>query len=158
MLKAFSWLTTVAAITGVMVGSAAFTQTTEADPAVKKSRRGICHERGTISYVQTIYFEPFESMKACLATGGRLSGAAPEKPVAESTNSEPRSAKGSWYGLETGYVLAASVCAFLLVGGFVWRIWYRGKARRQLRAFEQRQERAWQSHRLEPKKPLRPVK
>jgi len=41
-------------------------------PAVKKSRSGICHERGTSGYQQTIHFKAFRSIEACLKSGGRL--------------------------------------------------------------------------------------
>jgi len=40
-------------------------------PPVKKSRSGICHERGYGSYNQTRQFEPYDSMDACVASGGR---------------------------------------------------------------------------------------
>ena len=43
-----------------------------ADPEVKKSRAGICHERGTAGYQQTVRFKVFESIQACLKSGGRL--------------------------------------------------------------------------------------
>jgi endonuclease YncB( thermonuclease family) len=42
------------------------------DVAVKRSRNGICHELGTPGYQQTIRFKPFESIQACLKSGGRL--------------------------------------------------------------------------------------
>lgn len=43
-----------------------------AGPAVKKSRSGICHDRSSPWYEQTIHFEPFDSLKECLDSGGRL--------------------------------------------------------------------------------------
>jgi endonuclease YncB( thermonuclease family) len=43
-----------------------------ADPAIKKSRASICHERGTPGYQQTIHFKSFASIEACLKSGGRL--------------------------------------------------------------------------------------
>jgi endonuclease YncB( thermonuclease family) len=45
---------------------------TPSDPAVKKSRHNICHERGTASYQQTIHFKAFGSIAACLKSGGRF--------------------------------------------------------------------------------------
>ncbi len=42
------------------------------DAAVKKSKAGICHERGTPGYLQTIHFKAFGSIAACLNSGGRL--------------------------------------------------------------------------------------
>lgn len=41
-------------------------------PAVKKSRAGICHERGSQGYEQTIHFKAFGTIQACLSSGGRL--------------------------------------------------------------------------------------
>jgi endonuclease YncB( thermonuclease family) len=45
---------------------------TPSDAAVKQSRHGICHERGTASYDQTVHFKAFGSIAACLKSGGRL--------------------------------------------------------------------------------------
>jgi len=53
-------------------GSAADAE--QAQPEVKKSRHGICHVRGERGYQQTIHFTPFESLDACLKSGGRLPG------------------------------------------------------------------------------------
>jgi endonuclease YncB( thermonuclease family) len=41
------------------------------EPAVKKSRAGICHERGTTGYEQTIHFRAFPTLDACIKSGGR---------------------------------------------------------------------------------------
>jgi hypothetical protein len=38
---------------------------------VKKSRSGICHAPGTTYYAQTQQFTAYESVEACLASGGR---------------------------------------------------------------------------------------
>ena len=40
-------------------------------PPVKKSRSDICHDRDSQWYAQTIHFDPFNTMKACLENGGR---------------------------------------------------------------------------------------
>src|SRR5262245_44741074 len=55
-------------------GTVARAEATDTEPAVKLSRGGICHERGTVHYQQTIYFQAFDSMQACLAAGGRRMG------------------------------------------------------------------------------------
>jgi hypothetical protein len=39
---------------------------------VKKSRTGICHAPATTYYAQTQHFIAYESIEACLASGGRL--------------------------------------------------------------------------------------
>lgn len=41
-------------------------------PPVKKSRSDICHDRDSPWYDQTIHFQPFNTMKECLESGGRL--------------------------------------------------------------------------------------
>lgn len=41
-------------------------------PPVKKSREAICHDRESPWYDRTRNFEPFNSMKACLESGGRV--------------------------------------------------------------------------------------
>jgi len=53
-------------------------------PAVKKSNSGICHEKGSQYYEQTKQFEVFDSLEACLKSGGRLpkkAGASKEKAI-----------------------------------------------------------------------------
>jgi hypothetical protein len=47
-----------------------------AGPPVKKSTSGICHERGSSFYERTKDFEPYDSMEACVQSGGRESKAA----------------------------------------------------------------------------------
>jgi hypothetical protein len=42
-----------------------------ADPAVKKSESGICHDKSSTSYGATKKFEAFANLEACLKTGGR---------------------------------------------------------------------------------------
>jgi hypothetical protein len=39
---------------------------------IKKSQSGICHAPGTTYYAQTLRFTPYETLAACLASGGRL--------------------------------------------------------------------------------------
>ena len=50
--------------------SPASTDTSDA-PAVKKSRAGIGHLRGTAGYEQTQRYEAFASIELCVASGGR---------------------------------------------------------------------------------------
>jgi len=44
----------------------------EAGPPVKKSRNGICHDRSSPWYDQTTHYVAFETLEACLDSGGRL--------------------------------------------------------------------------------------
>ena len=41
-------------------------------PAVKKSSTGLCHARGTQYYNQTLKYTAYDSINACLSSGGRL--------------------------------------------------------------------------------------
>ncbi len=42
-----------------------------AEPQVKKSRNGICHPQGGTYYGRTKHYVPYDSMQACLDSGGR---------------------------------------------------------------------------------------
>ncbi|MEV3820587.1 hypothetical protein [Aeromonas dhakensis] len=42
-----------------------------AEPPVKKSRNGICHPKGGTYYSRTKHYTPYDSMQACLDSGGR---------------------------------------------------------------------------------------
>ena len=46
-----------------------------ADPAVKKSDSGICHEKGSASYGNTKKFTAFASVDEGVKSGGKLPGA-----------------------------------------------------------------------------------
>ena len=43
-----------------------------ADPPVKKSISGICHDTKSSYYAQTKNFTPFNTMDECLKSGGQL--------------------------------------------------------------------------------------
>jgi hypothetical protein len=43
-----------------------------ADPPVKKSNSGICHDTKSGYYQQTKNFTPFKTIDECLKSGGRL--------------------------------------------------------------------------------------
>ena len=55
----------------LMLCSVGFAHAQAADPAVKKSESGICHDKTSSSYGVTKKFESFPSMEACLKSGGR---------------------------------------------------------------------------------------
>ena len=62
-----------------------------ADPAVKKSDSGICHEKGSPSYGNTKKFTAFASLDECVKSGGKLPAgqpaAAPAAPVVKKSDS-----------------------------------------------------------------------
>jgi len=117
-------------------------------PGIKKSRNGICHERGTIHYVQTEYFEAFSTMEECLASGGRKAFAVPDNAptVTESRGAYSLTASLNliWIALAIGAVVGAILLVF-------W--WPRYQHRRRLRRLEQQARERWGGHRLEPKGP-----
>src|SRR6476661_2952995 len=69
-------------------------------PPVKKSHSGICHERGYGSYNQTKQFEPYDSMEACVASGGRR---AENVPTPEERAREAASKGGSGWLKKGGF-------------------------------------------------------
>jgi len=63
-----------------------------ADPAVKKSDSGICHEKGSASYGNTKKFTAFASVDECVKSGGKLpagqpSAAVPAVPIVKKSDS-----------------------------------------------------------------------
>jgi hypothetical protein len=42
-----------------------------AEPPVKKSRSGICHPKGGTYYSRTRHYTSYDTMQACLDSGGR---------------------------------------------------------------------------------------
>ncbi len=56
----------------ILLSSVLFLAGCSSDPAVKKSNTGICHQKGTNFYNNTKNFTSFDSISACLDSGGRL--------------------------------------------------------------------------------------
>lgn len=134
----------------LLAAEAATAQTPDNEPAVKMSRSGICHARGTVHYRQTIYFEAFDSMEACRAAGGRRMGGArdADRPQPVYRGTRPAS---DYRPYVAGGVIA--LAALLVGGAYLWRRW---KVRRTLRAFEESRRRHWEGHKIEPRKPRQP--
>jgi endonuclease YncB( thermonuclease family) len=63
----------------LLVAGSASSAAGSPEVAIKKSKAGICHERGTPGYQQTIHFKSFDSLAACLKSGGRLPKSAARK-------------------------------------------------------------------------------
>jgi len=57
-----------------------------ADPAVKKSDSGICHEKGSASYGNTKKFTAYASVDECVKSGGKLPAG---QPVAAAAQASP---------------------------------------------------------------------
>ena len=82
-----------------------------AEPPVKKSRQGICYERGSGTYQRTTHFDAFDTMEQCLASGGRVAKNAPLDKHEES-----ESGSSSWLG-KVGGKIALIVGMLVVVGG-----------------------------------------
>jgi hypothetical protein len=82
-------MSTVFATSALFLGSSSLAMAQAADPAVKKSDSGICHDKTSSSYSVTKKFEAFPSMDACLKSGGRApaNAAAPEVVVVKKSDS-----------------------------------------------------------------------
>jgi len=105
------------------------------EPQVKLSRSGICHEKGTEFYGRTKRFEPFDSMEACIAAGGRPAKPSPfasqprtdrvEQP-APATDVAPEPPSGGFTNRMQTKALLWGAGAAAVIGVFVW--WQRRKA------------------------------
>ena len=82
-------MSTLFALYGLILVTPSLTLAQTADPAVKKSDSGICHDKSSSSYGVTKKFEAFPSMDACLKSGGRApaNAAAPEVVVVKKSDS-----------------------------------------------------------------------
>jgi hypothetical protein len=82
-------MSSLIAVSGLFWGAPSLTFAQAADPAVKKSDSGICHDKSSTSYNVTKKFEAFPTMDACLKSGGRMpaNAAAPEAVVVKKSES-----------------------------------------------------------------------
>ena len=58
------WLAALALVGSATAGAA--------DPVVKKSESGICHDTNSASFKNTQKFTPYASLDECLKSGGRM--------------------------------------------------------------------------------------
>jgi CDP-diacylglycerol pyrophosphatase len=64
------WL--IVFITIYLFATASFANEDTSEPNVKKSKNDICHDKSSRSYNRTKNYTPYETIKECLASGGRL--------------------------------------------------------------------------------------
>ena len=100
-------------------------------PPVKKSTNDICHERGWPNYERTKNFEPFDSMEACVASGGRAAENRPE--TVRDRLTKPK----TWLA-----VIGAIAAAFGVY-------WFQRSHRRRARHLADPERRRWEGHRRE---------
>ncbi len=76
-------------ISSLCLGFCSLANAQAADPAVKKSESGICHDKTSTSYGATKKFEAFANLEACLKSGGRApaNAAAPEPVLVKKSDS-----------------------------------------------------------------------
>jgi len=110
------------------------------------SRNGVCHERGSVHYQQTIYFEAFDSIETCVAAGGRQMGGEFEDNAPQLTY---RGSHPPRYFVP--YIVMGVVVATVLFAAVILPMWRRRQSGRSLRSFEDRERRLWKGHKLEPK-------
>lgn len=135
----------VIALSAMFLARTVCSQNSSADPAVKKSRQGICHERGTVSYVQTIYFDSFPSMQACLSSGGRQTGLSAAMPLDRSIHWWDRLTSDD---VDKAAAIAVIAAAIVLVAIALLTPWYRKRRiRRKYREFAASERRRWEGHR-----------
>lgn len=88
-------LLSISAPTFLLIASTSVLATSP-EPAVKKSNSGICHAEDSRWYSRTKNFTPYDTLDACLKSGGRL----PKGYKYRKTNSQPtgyqRSAFNHW--------------------------------------------------------------
>ena len=85
-----------------------------AQPAVKKSQQGICHERGSGAYKLTKHFESYDSLELCLASGGRVARYAESEGA--DTQEKPTAGAPSWLR-NLGGKIGLIVGILVIVGG-----------------------------------------
>jgi len=82
-------MTSLFVLIGFFLGTTTPALAQGADPAVKKSESGICHDKTSNSYGATKKFEAFPNLEACLKSGGRVpaNAASPEVVVVKKSDS-----------------------------------------------------------------------
>ena len=94
-----------------------------ADPAVKKSDSGICHEKGSASYGNTKKFTAFATLDECVKSGGKVPAGQPgvaapaEAMVKKSDSGICHDAKSPSYGRTKKFTEFKTVDECLKSGG-----------------------------------------
>jgi len=83
------WMSSLIAASCLLWAAPSIALAQAAEPAVKKSESGICHDKSSSSYNVTKKFEAFPTVDACLKSGGRVpaNAAAPEVVVVKKSES-----------------------------------------------------------------------
>lgn len=115
-----------------------------AEPAVKLSRNGVCHDRTSPNFRQLATYDGYETIEACLQAGGRLPNGARSQPF------QPKPANPAWWQ-EFDWIWGIGMATFFIAVLFPpLRIWYfRRRQRRGFRNAETDARRRWEDHRLD---------
>jgi hypothetical protein len=128
---------------------------TALEPPVKKSTSGICHDSLSPSYTNTKHFEAFETLDACIQSGGRL----PKNRAHTPHRFEPKDtavAKHPAPGVDRDVRVARAWRTMTIMGwpiagafGICLGIYLLRARTTVYRAEERRAFKAWSGHRLE---------
>lgn len=120
-------------------------------PPVKKSRSGICHDILSPAYTRTLNYDSFDTLDACLASGGRLA----KNRMRPQELAPPRFDGHKVERTSDRVVVGVLAGITIVVGGYIW--WRR---RSDARATDQRRLTLGQAHGdferriLEPQEPV----
>ena len=117
-----------AAVAGLLLAGADGAAVADTDPEVRKSQSGVCHGPESAHYERTEKFIPYDSMEACLASGGRESRAA------------RKASPWRW-------VVAAVALAVLAVLGWLWMRRRPGSPGGPGGPLDELERRRWEGHR-----------
>jgi hypothetical protein len=88
-----------------------------AEPPIKKSNSGICHDASSASYAAAKHFEAFQSLDECLKSGGRLPKKRIHSSVRPSEASSATKDSGSESSPENYLTDPKTLGGVLIVGG-----------------------------------------
>ncbi len=115
-----------------------------AEPAVKRSSSGICHDQSSPSYASTKRFKSYDSLEQCLKAGGRLPKNLPHELPQRSADSPEESSNNVGANQNLISIVFAGATAVCVGGVWLWR-----RRTRREDPEEAIGRRKWEGHRLE---------
>jgi hypothetical protein len=120
-------------------------------PPVKKSRSGICHDILSPAYTRTLNYDSFDTLDACLASGGRLA----KNRMRPQEVAPPRFDGYKVERASDRVVVAMLAGTTIVVGGYIW--WRRrldARAADQRRLTLRQAQDDFERRMLKPQKPV----